>query len=88
MMEKVLFDIDPYTFTGSAFVIGLLLAQELSTSEQDSVGNWLQLVGLVIQTYSSQVATLKSKDDKTNDNNDVETIKKAIQKMQEKLDQL
>lgn len=85
-MEKLVFDIDPYTFTGSAVIIGLLLTQELSISEQDSIGNWLQLIGLVMQTYSSQVATLEEKNN-TSDN-EIETIKKAIDKIQKRLETL
>lgn len=53
-MEKIVFNIEPYTFTTSAFLIGILLVKDLSNEEQDSVGNWLQLVGLTMQTYASQ----------------------------------
>ena len=49
-MEKIVFNVGPYSFTTSAFLIGLLLVQELSIEEQDSIGNWLQLVGLTMQT--------------------------------------
>lgn len=85
-MEKIFFDIDPYTFTGSAVIIGLLLTQELSANEQDSVGNWLQLIGLVMQTYSSQVITLDVETDK--EENDIETVKKTIKKIQERLEKI
>lgn len=85
-MEKIFFDIDPYTFTGSAVIIGLLLTQELSANEQDSVGNWLQLIGLVMQTYSSQVITLEAETDK--EENDLETVKKTIKKIQERLEKI
>ena len=54
----ILYD-EPYSFTISAVIIGLLLTSELSSEEQDSFGNWLQLVGLVLQTYGSQVTTLE-----------------------------
>lgn len=92
-MEKATFDINPYTFTGSAILIGLLLTKELSIEEQGSVGNWLQLVGLTIQTYSSQVTTLQSyqtniDNSNTNSTSDIESLKKAIQKIQEQLNNL
>ena len=45
-MEKINFNIDHYTYIGSVFLIGLVLANELSSLEQISVGNWLQQVGL------------------------------------------
>ena len=58
-MKKIIFNIEPYSFTISAVIVGLLLTSELSSEEQDSFGNWLQLVGLVLQTYGSQVTTLE-----------------------------
>lgn len=38
-MTKVVFPLNPYGFTTSAFLIGLILVQELSSEEQDSIGN-------------------------------------------------
>lgn len=83
-MKNNVFNVEPYTFTGSAIIIGLLLTQELSIEELDSVGNWLQLIGLIMQTYASQVATLDASKNSKNDTN-IETIKKAIEKIEEKL---
>lgn len=89
-MEKIISDIDPYTFTGSAMIIGLFLTNELTLEEQDSIGNWLQLVGLIIQTYSSQVDLVNSSQETNEDTttSDIEALKKAIQKIQDKLDHL
>lgn len=93
-MKKIIFDIDPDSFTGSAFLIGLILVRELSPDEQDSVGNWLQLVGLVMQTYASQVTTLQSNNDNNDTSNDsskdddIDTIKKAIDKINKELDKI
>lgn len=89
-MEKIISDIDPYTFTGSAMIIGLFLTNELTLEEQDSIGNWLQLVGLIIQTYSSQVDLVNSSQETNEDTttSDIETLKRAIQKIQDKLDHL
>lgn len=86
-MKKIIFNVDPYTFTGSAIIIGLVLTQELSTSEQDSIGNWLQLIGLIMQTYASQTATLDTVKtvEETNNNVDIETIKKAIKIIEKRL---
>lgn len=91
-MNKLISDINPYTFTGSAIIIGLLLVGEIPISEQPSIGNWLQLVGLVMQTYSSQVAIYQSgsDDNKSTDNqpSDLESLKKTIDIIKEKLDDL
>ena len=81
-MEKIVFNVGPYSFTTSAFLIGLLLVQELSIEEQDSIGNWLQLVGLTMQTYASQQITIDASKidnkDKSNDGSDIEKLKKTI----------
>ncbi len=86
-MKKIIIDIDPYTFTGSALVIGLVLVNELSPNEQGSVGNWLQLVGLVMQTYASQVTTLEG-DSTDNSSNDIDTLKDAVDKISKELEKI
>lgn len=90
-MKKIVFDVDPYTFTGSAFIIGLILVNELSSDEQDSVGNWLQLVGLVMQTYASQVTTIQSDESLSSEkdnNSDIDILKKAIDRINDKLTEI
>lgn len=84
-MNKITIELDPYTFTGSALVIGLILVNELSPNEQDSVGNWLQLVGLVMQTYASQVTTLETN---TKSDTSIEDLKTSIDKISEELDKI
>lgn len=90
-MEKIVFNIDAYSFTTTAFLIGILLVQDLSNEEQDSVGNWLQLVGLTMQTYASQYSTLHQ--NATNENNnsstdDLDTLRKAIYKIEKELEKM
>ena len=94
-MERIVFNVGPYSFTTSAFLIGLLLVQELSIEEQDSIGNWLQLVGLTMQTYASQKLTLDvnniTNEDNTNKSEDVtniDALKKTIKNIEDKLDKL
>lgn len=94
-MERIVFNVGPYSFTTSAFLIGLLLVQELSIEEQDSIGNWLQLVGLTMQTYASQKLTLDvnniTNEDYTNKSDDVtniDALKKTIKNIEDKLDEL
>lgn len=85
-MEKIIFNIEPYSFTLSAVVAGLLLTKELSNSEQDSFGNWLQLVGLVVQTYASQVSTLDTVKDDTNKTGEIAEVKEALEKLEKKIE--
>ena len=86
-MSKINLDINPYTFTGSAFVIGIILANELNALEQATIGNWLQLLGMTILTYSSQVALVEANNDQEQSNDDdLDKIKKAISKINDELD--
>ncbi len=91
-MANINLNINPYTFTGSAFFIGLILANELDPLEQATIGNWLQLAGMTIQTYASQVALVESNNNSNSSTNtqtdDLDTIKKAIAKINEELDKL
>lgn len=91
-MEKIVFNIEPNSFATSAFLIGLMLSQKLSLEEQDSIGNWLQLVGLTMQTYASQQITIDaSKSDNkdiSNDGSDIEKLKKTIKDIEEELDKI
>lgn len=91
-MERIVFNVGPYSFTTSAFLNGLLLVQELSIEEQDSIGNWLQLVGLTMQTYASQQITIDASKidnkDKSNDSSDIEKLKKTIKDIEEELDKI
>ena len=91
-MEKIVFNIEPNSFATSAFLIGLILSQKLSLEKQDSIGNWLQLVGLTMQTYASQQITIDASKidskDKSNDSSDIEKLKKTIKDIEEELDKI
>ena len=91
-MERIFFNIEPNSFATSAFLIGLILSQKLSLEEQDSIGNWLQLVGLTMQTYASQQITIDASKidskDISNDGSDIEKLKKTIKDIEEELDKI
>lgn len=80
-MDKIILDIEPYSFTLSAVIIGILLTNELSLEEMSSFGNWLQLTGLVVQTYASQVATINS-----NNTSDIDVVKESIEKLKREIE--
>lgn len=46
-------EIPPRLFTLSAFAVGFLLIDDLDSSEQNAVGNWLMLVAQVLCTNAS-----------------------------------
>lgn len=51
---KVLQNIPANTFTVSAFAIGLILIDDLTPAEQNSIGNWFMMIGQVLATNASQ----------------------------------
>ena len=53
-MNNLLSNIDTPTFTLSAIAIGYLLTNDLSPSEQNSIGNWFMLIGQVLCTNAAQ----------------------------------
>ncbi len=91
-MNDFIEKINPYSFTGSAILVGLILIQELDASEQSSIGNWLQLVGLTIQTYASQVVVVQNKDSSKEKQTtfsqraDFDTLCRVIDEMKQQLE--
>lgn len=91
-MKDILTDINAPTFTLSAIVIGFLLIDDLSPSEQNSVGNWFMMVGQVLCTNASQQQVLNNS---TNNNNSphivndinpsMNTLKKTVNQVREEL---
>lgn len=47
-------DIPPALFTITAEILGVLISESLRLNQQNSVGNWFELVGQVIETYNGQ----------------------------------
>ena len=90
-MKNIYFNYEPYSFTTSAFFIGILLTKTLTIDEQYSIGNWFQLVELTMQTYSSQKTNLDStntNENETNNDSNIESLKKTIKIIEEKLEEL
>ncbi len=83
-MKRAKRNINPYTFTGSAVIVGFLLIDQFTLEELSSVGNWLQVVGLIMQTYASQVSTIQSTTKQAN-NEDVDTLNRVLNAIQEEL---
>lgn len=46
----------PFEFTTLATIIGYILSLSLTTAEQNSLGNWLELVGQIILTFNAQAS--------------------------------
>lgn len=52
--SSILFRLSPYEFSALGYLAGLFIATTLTTNEQNSFGNWLQLVGQTILAISAQ----------------------------------
>ncbi len=76
-------------YTSSAFAIGLLLCDDLTPAEQNSLGNWFMMIGQVLCTNSAQQQLLNNRNKSStsynshiiNDNdlmNSANNIKKEI----------
>lgn len=47
-------NLTPFEFTTSATIVGYIISILLTTAEQNSVGNWFELVGQIILTFNAQ----------------------------------
>jgi len=54
---------NPRSFTLSAVIIGYVLIDELTANEQNSLGNWLILVGQILETNSAQQQVVEERID-------------------------
>lgn len=85
--------INAYEFTTIAFVIGLLLCDDLTPAEQNSVGNFFMLIGQVLATNASQQQVINNYNKSSNPSNvhivgdetNLDSIKKAINIINENL---
>ena len=91
-MKNIIANINAPTFTLSAVVIGFLLTDDLSPSEQNSVGNWFMMVGQVLCTNASQQQVLNNNTNNNasphiiNDiNQNMNTIKRTIDQIGKEL---
>ncbi len=56
-------------YSSSAFIIGILLCDDLTPAEQNSLGNWLMLVGQALCTNSAQQQLLNNRNKTANEYN-------------------
>lgn len=54
-------DINPKAATFTGFLIGFILLDDLTVNEQNSLGNFLELVGQVLLANASQQALIQSR---------------------------
>lgn len=95
-------NISPKSFTLSAIILGYILIDDFTANEQNSIANWLMLVGQVLETNAAQQQLIHSRQQegttKTNNhftnfnieasNDELQLIKSAMNKMQLEIDKL
>lgn len=84
-------------YTTSAFIIGIILADDATPAEQNSLGNWFMLIGQVLCTNSSQQQVLNNRNGSSssfnehiiNDNDSqINMINKVIKGMEKGIEKL
>lgn len=53
-----LFSLNPYEFTAIATILGFIISPTLTLNQQNSLGNFFELLGQVILTINAQGTTL------------------------------
>ncbi len=91
-MSDKLSQIPSDVFTVSAVLIGFLLIDDLTPSEQNSIGNWFMMIGQVLCTNSAQQQVINNQNNTSstsppiiNENSPMSSLKKSIQRMDEEI---
>lgn len=96
-------NIEPNTFSLLGVFIGAILVGDMTAAEQNSVGNWFELVGQYILTCAAQQQLIESRSQKQNNKmnsfadsvhksnqhqDEIEFILQKMQKIEEELQKL
>lgn len=70
--------IDPHTFSIIAVAVGYACVGDYNANEQNSIGNWLILVGQYILTHAAQQQLIESRIENNNINSNSKKAKKVV----------
>ena len=70
-------NIDPHTFSLIAVAVGYACVEDYNANEQNSIGNWLILVGQYILTHAAQQQLIESRIENNNININSKKYKKG-----------
>ena len=73
-------NLSPYDFTILGTFIGFLFSFGLNPGQQNSLGNWFELIGQVLLTISAKSSATISNQEYENLLNDVEKLKTDLKK--------
>lgn len=88
-----LFD-SPKVFTTSAFIVGLLLIDDLNAQQQNDLGNWLMLVAQVLCTNAAFQSLINDRNGNNSQSNNqsnsqtIEMLEKTVQALQKEINEL
>ncbi|MDE5714973.1 MAG: hypothetical protein K2I42_02465 [Anaeroplasmataceae bacterium] len=77
-LSELLLSLNPYEFSTLAFLIGILLCEGLSADEQNSLGNFYELLGQTILTVGAQKQNLDDIQTTPNMDNAINILKNKI----------
>ena len=80
-------DIDPFSFTGTAVILGYLLTYDFTIDEQAALGAWFNVVGDILASNAAWADVLESRQ-QDNKENDLEVLNEAIDKLKESIEEL
>ncbi|WP_027088482.1 hypothetical protein [Thomasclavelia saccharogumia] len=80
-------DIDPFSFTGTAVILGYLLTNDFTIDEQAALGAWFNVVGDILASNAAWADVLESRQ-QDNKENDLEVLNEAIDKLKESIEEL
>lgn len=86
-----LFSLNPYEFSLLGAVAGFIISPTLTVNQQNSLGNFLELIGQVILTINAQATTLrqlKAKNPGIKPYLESDTIEQEILKLKQEIIQL
>lgn len=75
MNKQDLFNINPKYSTTAAFILGLILTDNLSAPEQNMLGNWILLIGQTILTNAGSQNLIETRIQSNNININSKEIK-------------
>lgn len=86
-------NIDPQSFAWIAVLIGSICAEYFDVYEQNSLGNWLVLVGQFLETTSAQQQLIEARIQNNNNSscdyaNNLDFLLAAIDKIQHELENI
>lgn len=80
-LASIISSLTPLEFTLSGTIIAWIITLELTPNEQNSLGNWLEMVGQIMLTYSAQALPNLTPSEINDIYNDINNLKKEVERL-------